>query len=263
MRWGCAVAVLLAAMAGAPAAQPSTTIYSQNFDPGLGGWTVSPSIPGYPAWAADGTPASMPGGAAWSAPSSLNFNNGTTYLPSGAGTATSPVVDLTGTTAPSLTFRCNYQTETPLANSWDQRRLQISNTNFTTLVFNQSLGQFGASPLIGPCSTMGTWHVHTVALDPAWGAVRLRVSFDTIDPVANAYAGWFVDDVAVTGVSAPPPPPAPGGGGLPAGSDDDDSRTHAACGGSAGAGAWGWAALASVAALVIANSMKRRRPARI
>jgi hypothetical protein len=253
MRWWWALA-LLGLMRGEPSAQPSTTIYAQNFDAGLGGWTVSPSIPGYPAWAADGTPASMPGGAAWSAPSSLNFNNGTNYLPSGAGTATSPVVDLTGTTSPVLTFRCNYQTETPLANSWDARRVQISNNNFASLLFNQSLGQFGASPLVGACSAMGTWHVHTVALDPAWGTVRIRVSFDTIDPVANYFSGWFVDDVAVTVASPPPPPPPPpGGGGSPAASDDDDSRTHAACGGSAGAAGVGWAWIVAMVAAVVSS----------
>ncbi len=206
-RWALA-ALLIAASAGEARAQ-ATTLLSENFD-GANSWTVQGTSTTV-TWQADGTPAGAPGGAFVSSPNSMNYNNGSTFDngTTNSGSVTSPVIDLTGTTSGQLTFQCNFQTETPVANSWDVRRVQISNNNFTSTVFDQSLGQIGSSPLTGACSAMGTWHSHTIALSATWGQVRIRFFFNTLDPIANAYAGWFVDNVVVTAVIPPTPPVTP------------------------------------------------------
>ena len=59
-----------------------------------------------------------------------------------------------------------------------------------------TLSTYGASKE-GTCSAMGTWHQHVISLDPAWEAIRIELAFDSLNPLGNTYAGWFVDDVAV------------------------------------------------------------------
>ncbi|MBI2930197.1 MAG: hypothetical protein HYY16_00980 [Planctomycetes bacterium] len=186
----------------------STTLVSQNWDSGLGGWTTTNTSPTV-TWSADGTPAGVPGGADTSAPNSANYNNGVDYAGASSGTLTSPSFNLAGMLSATLTFQCNYVTETDSANSYDLRTLQISNDDFGTTVLAESLGSTGASAVIGSCAAMGTWHTHTVTLDPAWGSVQVRFAFDSIDDWFNEYPGWFVDDVEVTAVVPPLPPNNP------------------------------------------------------
>lgn len=180
-------------------------LLSENWDTGTGGWTIANSSTS-PGWAADGTPAANGtiGTPYASAPSSMNYNNGTDYAEgiTSSGTVTSPVVALTGTTSPVVTFACNYETETSGAGFYDQRRLQVSNDSFATTLLDAQLATTGGSATVGACAAMGTWHTHTVALDPAWGSIRLRWSFATGDGLFNTYAGWFLDDIVVTATVA-------------------------------------------------------------
>lgn len=189
-----------------------------NFDgdaPVLSGWDVNNSD-AYVRWNADPSPASLGGSASYfSAPNSLNYNNATdydskmfaangtiTHVPN-SGTAISPAFDIGKLSSPKLVFWCNFQTETS-GTSYDQRRVQISNNNFstTTMLRNLILGTTGASAQIGNCGTMGNWHQHSVVLDPAWGMIRIRLSFNTFDEVYNAYGGWAVDNIRITSVEA-------------------------------------------------------------
>ncbi len=174
-----------------------------NFDDGLQSWTVQNSTSTV-KWAADATPATVVGAQAFvSSPNSLNYNNGTS-IASGStannGTATSPEVDLASLNTPKLVFQCNFQAET--SSSYDKRFLQISKDSFSTTVFDKQLLISNADPSVGNCSAAGTWHSHTVTLDPAWGKVKFRVKMDTIDGAANTGAGWFVDDVKVQAVGS-------------------------------------------------------------
>lgn len=250
----------------APAAAPPVpaTLLSQDWDTGTLGWTLSNSDTST-GWAADGTPAADPviGTPYVSAPYSLNYNNGLDYdvpdpanhgsgLPN-SGTATSPVVDLAGTTNPVLTFRCNYFTETD-DTSWgtDERRLQISKDDFATTLFDELLGTVGAAPAIGACSSFGSWHTHTVSLHSAWGSIRVRFAFDTIDDFENVYAGWFVDDVEVTAdVPAPPPPPAPQPALDPLGDGKDDGPCSSGVPSRFGGSLWPAAVLALLAGIAL------------
>jgi MYXO-CTERM domain-containing protein len=49
---------------------------------------------------------------------------------------------------------------------------------------------------------MAKWHGHEVMLDPAWGDIQVRVSFDTVNSTSNNYAGWFVDDAQIMAIGA-------------------------------------------------------------
>ncbi len=171
-----------------------TTVQEWTFNSGLQNWTPIGSNATV-TWASDATPATAPGGAFKSSPNSLNYNNGTNYNSGAAnnGTATSPEVDLASLATPQLVFWCNYQTET--STSFDKRYFEISNDGFQTTVLSVQLKGTGTTGGLGDCSASGTWHTHAATLDVAWGKVKFRFRFDTVDAYGNAYAGWFLDDV--------------------------------------------------------------------
>lgn len=187
-----------------------TTIYQQNFDGSNPGWTYTNGSANV-GWANDGAPATVgaSGGNAYaSSPSSLNYNNGTDFDDAGnanGGKASSMLIDATGYTSLKLVFSCNYETETT-ASTYDKRYARILDENGNSLnqwqVFTTASG--GAK-----CDVMGTWHTHTLSIAPGTTKLKIEFEFDTVDGIANNYAGWFIDDVKVTGSQST------GGGGTP------------------------------------------------
>ncbi len=173
-----------------------TILFSSDFDSdsSIAGWYFDSADMGQPQWAVDATPATFPGGAAASLPNSLNYNNGVDYNNGkvNSGVAKSPGIILTGATTTLLKFQCNYETEK--GTIYDKRSVKIySNADPIPVMFLS---------LMGACGAMGTWHEHTIALDPAWGLIAIEFFFDTVDAVLNNFAGWAIDDVKVLG--APP-----------------------------------------------------------
>jgi hypothetical protein len=174
------------------------------------GWTFSASNPNGVAWNVDATPGSILGAAAFtSAPASLNFNNGTDYsggsgvIVTGSATCDGGLINLSGTTSPVLTFWCNYQTEST-GTGFDKRYVEFSNNNFGgPNLLSAQLAGTTPSGGIDACAAMGVWHKHTLALNPIWGAVRMRVRFDSGDGSVNNLPGWFVDDLAITASNQP------------------------------------------------------------
>ncbi len=166
------------------------------------GWTTTGMWRfGGPATAAPPVPAGSPpsagaeNGAVYSNPGSLQYSNGLNYDHGGlrtTGDALSPVIDLEFHQRPSLTFKCNYQTET--VSGYDLRIVRVLSAQGTLLAHYWMDGR-GGSPELGPCAAMGLWHEHRLALDPAWGKVRVAFRFDSVDGFDNGYAGWFVDDL--------------------------------------------------------------------
>ena len=178
-------------------------LYEQNFDTAtVSEWTLGGTSD--LKWDADAAPATVLGADTFvSGPNSLNYNNGTDYDNGLANTAdaVSPAIDLTDALSATLTFQCNYHVEEDADDATfaygDWRTIRIKATGSQTPVLEEKLGTTNASPLVGDCAAMGTWHTHTIQLDPAWGAVEIEFNFDSADDYDNDQAGWFIDDLVV------------------------------------------------------------------
>jgi len=253
------------------------TLYSSNFDStaAASGWTLGGSGV---AWKADATPSSFPGGASKSSPNSLNYNDGVDYDngQTNSGATKSPTINLTGSTGTQLKFQCNYQTETA-GTQYDKRFVKIYSGTNATPVLTAQLATTGGSTSAGACAAMGTWHLHTITLNPTWGQVKVEFSFNTVDSYSNNKAGWAIDDLSVTGT-----PTTTGGGGTSGGGTGGGSETPppandpgvagsseaaSSDGGSSGGGCFGTTAGLSISApwifLVIASlflGLRRRTP---
>jgi Collagen triple helix repeat (20 copies) len=179
-------------------------------------WTFTAPNPLGVAWSVDASPALILGQPTFqSAPFSLNWNNGTDFnggsgvIVTGAATSNVGLINLTGQTGITLTFACNYATETTTT-AFDKRFVEFSNNGFTSANLGSlQLAQLGQSVGINACAAQGVWHTHTVAttLTAAGGAnVQMRFRFDSVDGTINTGAGWFVEDVAITASSLPSTP---------------------------------------------------------
>jgi hypothetical protein len=189
----------LALFALAAPSQAQTLVYSDDFEGRRPDWRS------HGLWATDGTPASAPGGAAASGQRSLNFNDGATYAGQQRGSTASPTIALAPGALATVRFRCNYQTETTGAR-WDRRSVLLLIDS--TVVGEHQLAGARSTPAERRCGPMGTWHSHELRLPvPATsqGQLRIELVFDSVDDVANDFAGWFVDDVEVLQSAAPLP----------------------------------------------------------
>ncbi len=194
---------------------PVTIAYSSTLD-SAAGWTFDPAVNGS-RWGVDATPSFFPQGVSRSG-LSLNFNNGTDYAGCTFGGAMSDPIALPATSVATpgivLVFWCNYNTETR-GSQYDQRSLQIWDSAGTSMIQQWQMASVGYSFTVGtlagggpgPCSesyvdlernsVVTSWHKHRVFLDPAWGTVRIRFRFHSVDDLRNNYAGWAIDDLAV------------------------------------------------------------------
>ena len=244
-----------------------TTVFEDSFDGGnIGQWALDPdpqTSPSTTSWNMDGNPTSIPliGGAGASynsPPNSLNYNSDTipydynidntgTAFPTGSGgsgnsgSAISPAIDISSLTSPKLKFYCNYETQ---ASSQDWRGLLVFDSAVVDQVIiqyhpdgvtttNWSLTGTNATLQLETCPASGGWHTHEVDLDPAWGSINLVYQFDTYDTTDNKFAGWFIDDVKVSGDSG-----GTGGGGGGGGSVGDSTLYNPHAGGRDSDGRW-------------------------
>jgi len=163
----------------------------------LSNWTISAPT-GTVGWAADATPGSILGAPpSVTGPASLNYNNGTDYVTgatANSGSARSPQIDRTALPATlRLKFLCNYQTDS-IATATDKRTVTIWKGDLSG-TWTAPIQLSGGVTALGACSAMGTWHEHTLDIDPAWTPdLRVEFNFDTVNNVNNTGAGWFVDD---------------------------------------------------------------------
>lgn len=188
--------VLLASPAPARA-QALELVYGENFQSGAPGWTLT-STSGTVVWAPDATPTLVAGATSvFSGPASLNYNNGVDFDDGTTvvGTATSPVFNV-AKRAPAFFFQCNYETETT-GTAFDQRIVQISRDGFVSINFNEQLSTTPGATTLGACAAMGTWHFHSMSLDPGWGNIQIRFIFNSVDALFNNFEGWFIDDISV------------------------------------------------------------------
>lgn len=114
---------------------------------------------------------------------------------SNSGTLTSTAINLAGSTDALLTF--NEWSQVESFTSFDRTRVQVSTDGVSWVTVFESHG------------TNNAWVKETVDLTPyVGGNINLRFWFDTIDPIANTFEGWYVDDVQVVVTPSGAPPPA-------------------------------------------------------
>lgn len=143
-------------------------------------------------WALDATPG-VPGKLSGSC--SLNFNNGTNYVPTGgltpSGTATTAfVLDASPATKVVVAF-LSYNGGDPNegSNSYDIRYVEASVDGFKTVAWQKQLNQSVAK---------GAWvHEAFDASALAGKKFQLRFRFEGGDSTANAGPGWFIENVQV------------------------------------------------------------------
>ncbi|HEX5081206.1 MAG TPA: PxKF domain-containing protein [Blastocatellia bacterium] len=108
-----------------------------------------------------------------------------------AGSITSGPITLPDTPGVSLSF--NYVLQTEAFAGFDVASVQVSNNGgatFTTIASNATSGQLPESAV---------WRNISFSLAAFSGqTVLIRFSFDTLDSIANAFEGWYVDDVQLS-----------------------------------------------------------------
>ncbi len=177
------------------------SLFSDTFESGLGGFTLNNAVAGGLWHLSTGRGAQ----AGHSASTSLYFGTGETAAGGGtyntgaraAGYATMPAVTLPASPAASVSFDYVLQTEGSV--NYDKAQLQVSTDGGTTFA---TLASYNA------VAESSVWKAASASLAAYAGrSVVLRWSFDTVDATANAYEGWYVDDVSVkAGATAPPAP---------------------------------------------------------
>src|SRR5206468_1258417 len=111
-----------------------------------------------------------------------------------AGSITSPPITLIPVGPITLSLNYVLVHESP---SWDVVSILVSSngsTSITTIASSTNTAQLPATAV---------WKTASFDLTAYAGkTILLRFNFDTLDSVANAYEGWYVDDVSI---SAPLP----------------------------------------------------------
>lgn len=124
--------------------------------------------------------------------STCNYNTGVVN----SGTLTSPPISgLIGSSA--LSFNYFRRVESYPSGAFDRTFVEVIRSNGTvTNVFDRDSRQASAT----------TWQASgNIALGAFAGdTIRLRFTFNTVDSVSNAFTGWLIDDVKVTGAPACP-----------------------------------------------------------
>ena len=187
------------------AGKRATLTFSDDMESGQGGWTtVLLDRTSDDLWHLVTTDFNSPSHAWWCGSDS----SGTYATGNHVSTAlVTPEIDLTGALAPViLEFYEIYVTEP----AWDFCDVDVSTDDGDSWIELRSTS--GSS---------GGWNLASIDLSPYAGSmVHIRFHFDSSDELYNDYAGWWVDDVAVTtrGVSWLAFDPA--AGSLPAGGID-------------------------------------------
>jgi hypothetical protein len=175
-------------------------IYEEDFEEDSGGFTLDDSTTNL--WHRTAVCASTQPG--HSAPNSLffgldatcNYNNGVS-----TGTITSPAVVVNDTTLVKLRF--NYFLETERSGNWDAATAQVSvNDGAYVTVASNKAGTYALQ------DGTASWQradvdITSLVAGLSSATLRLRFGFNTVDGVANTYAGFLVDDVQVRAFAEP------------------------------------------------------------
>lgn len=183
--------ILLVALAFTPSLLAQTTVFSDNFDNGLGQWTATNQ------WHLQSESGGQCTQGITPFPSSgytAAFNNGDSApswcaFPSTPGNLTTlqPISIPAGAASARLRFKTYEATKCGYGNcGWDCRYVRVS-TDGGAIWDTVAMG---ATELV--------WYERVVSLDAYRGSdVLLQFRFEPVDHWFNDYPGWFVDDVVV------------------------------------------------------------------
>jgi hypothetical protein len=152
--------------AGAP-------LLSTNFDTGiLQGWTATGN------WGVTESTKNSGTHSVSDSPSGYYDNNSNTWI-------ISPLLDLTGTSYPSLSFYHRYSIEA----GWDNGYVEISMNNGSTWTILKKYSGIVSSSFFSPVS---------VDLTPYKASSQVRIRFRLEADDSITYDGWYIDDIVVT-----------------------------------------------------------------
>ncbi|MDC8015544.1 S8 family serine peptidase [Tahibacter soli] len=186
----------------------ATTVFSDNVDNGVGGWTTTAGT-GSAQWAISTARPYGGTGSAWLAQDVTTTSD---------QRLTSPTIALpTGQSPLTLQFQSDQTMETRTGGCWDGGFLEISTdgTTFTAIPsaamqtdpYDGTLGS--GNPAEGKpawCGDPQAYLRSVVALDAYAGqSVKLRFRMTTDGSQGRMPHGWYVDDIKVQGCGAPPP----------------------------------------------------------
>ncbi|TWT92884.1 Bacillopeptidase F precursor [Botrimarina colliarenosi] len=189
------------AVLGQAAPTPSrSTIYTEDFNLGRGGFIVNNNFgAGAGLWDLS-TGRQLDGLPNHSAPNSLYFGQNTGPFGGGdynsgvpvEGVVTSPTIAIPDTGGAWLTF--NHLIETDRLN--DVAEVAVVSGGVVTPILLTTNGTLASD-------TAGDWRTVSVDLSQFAGrSIQLRFRFDSVDAVANNYEGWFIDDLRVEAAGA-------------------------------------------------------------
>jgi hypothetical protein len=170
-------------------------VFSEKFENGLGAFTLGSEA--FNLWhvttgCASTQPGhSTPGSLYFGQDSNCTFSSGTATT----GTAVSSSIAISDTSNVKLRF--NYVLQTEHSSIYDKAAVaaSINGGAYTVVASNNSGG-------LALTDGAATWNAAEVNLTPLFSGLTsanlsLRFSFDSVDSIANSYAGFLVDDVEV------------------------------------------------------------------
>jgi hypothetical protein len=168
---------------------PSTIVFTEGAEAGLGTWTASGQWHITTTRAATGTHSFWYGSEA-----SGNYDNPVGVANS--GTLTSPVIDLAGVDQPALVVAQYLHVEDLM--QYDLPTITVRDAVDPTVFL--SLGKTTGY-------TGGVFQPAVIDLTTLTGRqVQIDFTFNTVDGLFNSTPGWFLDDIQIIGASAPAEP---------------------------------------------------------
>ena len=161
------------------ASNPTVIAYQNNVESGVNGMQATGDL----MWHITSRASVSPSHSWWCGDeSSVSYSTGSRVRAS----LVTPLIDLRVMSPPAtLTFYENYSTEP----GWDECRIDVT----------YDLGATWTNLRANAWGTTNGWVQTTVDLSAAAGKVcALRFFFDTHDPIANNYPGWFLDNLVVS-----------------------------------------------------------------
>lgn len=163
-----------------------TTIFQDDMESGINGWTASTGSLWHQSSHRSASPITS-----WyyGIEGVYNYDTGSRN----SGSITSPAVNLTGVASSTLVFTHFLATENFPPH--DTAKVRISKDGGATF-----------KDILSKTTTSGTFITETLNIPEFDGCViRIQFLFDTLDGALNRYEGWYVDDVTVRGKIVVPP----------------------------------------------------------